>query len=107
MAWTVETLDHRVDRELRKLPSDILARFIRVSELISELGPDKVGMPHVKYLKAGLWEMRLKGKDGIARAIYVKAQGQRIVVVHAFAKKTQRTPTAALETALQRAKEVI
>jgi len=49
----------------------------------------------------------MKGKDGIARALYVTAVGQRVVVVHAFAKKTQRTPQRALEIARARAKEVV
>ena len=51
--------------------------------------------------------MRMKGKDGIARAIYVTASGERVVVVHAFAKKTQKTPARALEVARVRAKEVV
>lgn len=50
--------------------------------------------------------MRMSGKDGIARAIYVKAQGQRLVVVHVFEKKTQKTPKTAMDTARKRAKEV-
>lgn len=106
MQWTVETLDKRVDRELAKLPHDILARFVHISELLCDFGPDSVGMPHVKYLQKGLWEMRMKGKDGIARAIYVKAQERRLVVVHAFTKKSQKTPAKALATALDRAKDI-
>ena len=103
---SVETLDKRVDRELTKLPRDLYARFLRVAELLSDLGPGAVGMPHVRSLSGtgNLWEIRMNGKDGIARAIYVKASGQRLVVVHAFQKKTQKTPKAALETARQRAK---
>jgi phage-related protein len=50
--------------------------------------------------------MRLIGSSGIARAIYVTAVGQRVVVVHAFVKKTQKTPQRALEIARQRAKEI-
>ena len=63
-------------------------------------------MPHVRSLSGAgsLWEIRMSGKDGIARAIYVKASGQRLVVVHAFQKKTQKTPKTALETARKRAK---
>lgn len=106
MPWIVETLDRRVDRELEKLPRDVFARFLHVSELLSEFGPESVGMPHVRTLKNGLWEMRMSGKDGIARAIYVKADMQRLVVVHAFQKKTQKTPQRALEIARRRAKEV-
>jgi phage-related protein len=51
--------------------------------------------------------MRMVGRDGIARAIYVTASGQRIVVLHAFVKKTEKTPRRALETARARAKEVV
>jgi phage-related protein len=62
--------------------------------------------PYVKHLDGKLWEMRMKGRDGIARAIYVTAQGERVIVLHAFVKKTQKTPQRALEIARERAKEV-
>jgi phage-related protein len=62
--------------------------------------------PYVKHLDGKLWEMRMKGKDGIARAIYITAQGERVVVLHAFVKKTQKAPQRALEIARERAKEV-
>lgn len=62
--------------------------------------------PYVKHLGGKLWEMRMRGKDGIARAIYVTAPGERVVVLHAFVKKTQKTPQRALEMARDRAKEV-
>ena len=106
MTWTVEVLDHRVEKEIMALPVSIRASFFRISELLAEHGPDLVGMPYVKSLGAGLWEIRAKGKDGIGRGIYVKADGRRIVVVHAFTKKTQKTPKRALELARKRAKEV-
>lgn len=62
--------------------------------------------PYVKHLDGKLWEMRMKGRDGIARSIYVTASDQRIVIVHSFMKKTQKTPKAALKLASARAKEV-
>src|SRR5690348_15062425 len=62
--------------------------------------------PYVKHLQGPLWEMRMKGKDGIARAAYVTAAGKRVVVVHVFPKKTQKTPRREIEEALRRAKEV-
>ena len=62
--------------------------------------------PYVKHLEGPLWEMRMKGRDGIARAAYVTATGRRVVVVHVFRKKTQRTPRREIEVALRRAKEV-
>jgi phage-related protein len=64
------------------------------------------GEPHVKHLEGKLWELRLTGRDGIARALYVTAIGRRVVVVRAFVKKTQRTPRAEIELALRRAKEI-
>lgn len=60
----------------------------------------------MKHLEGPLWEMRMKGKDGIARAAYVAASGRRVVVVHVFAKKTQKAPRREIEMALKRAKEV-
>jgi phage-related protein len=60
----------------------------------------------VEYLEGALWEMRIKGRSGIARAVYVTAVGKRIVVVHVFEKKTQKTPRREIATALKRAKEV-
>jgi phage-related protein len=106
MKWTVETLNKTVDAELAALPADMRARFIHISGLIEEFGIEQIREPHVKHLRGPLWEMRMKGKDGISRAIYVTASGQRIVVVRAFVKKTQATPGHAIELALKRAKEV-
>jgi phage-related protein len=62
--------------------------------------------PHVKHLEGPLWEMRMKGRDGISRAIYVTARGRRVVVLRVFVKKTLKTPSREIELALERAKEV-
>jgi phage-related protein len=106
VAWRVQTLDERVDAELDALPVDMRAKFIHIAELLVAFGPCQVREPYVKPLGDKLFEMRMKGKDGIARAIYVAASNQRLVVLHAFRKKTARTPRAAIRTALERAKEV-
>jgi phage-related protein len=106
MLWTVETLNSAVDAELEALPEDMQARFVYISRLIEEFGLEKVREPHVKHLIGRLWEMRLKGRDGISRALYVTATGRRVVVVRAFIKKTQTTPRNELELAMKRAKEV-
>ena len=74
--------------------------------LIAENGLERMREPYVKHLEGSLWEMRLKGKDGIARAAYVTAMGKRVVVVHVFGKKTQKTPRREIDMALRRAKEV-
>ena len=106
MRWTVETLDARVDGELLALPEDMLARFYRIGELIEAKGLTNVGAPHVKHLTGKLWEMRMSGRDGIARALYQAASGQRVVVLRVFVKKTQKTPQSEIQLTLERAKEI-
>lgn len=106
MRWRVEFLDEAVEAELEAMPVDIQASFLRISRLIEFEGLHKVREPYVKHLEGPVWEMRMKGRDGIARAAYVTATGQRVVVVHVFRKKTQKTPRREIEMALRRAKEV-
>ena len=106
MAWMVEFLDETVRDELRVLPDDIRARFERIVHLIEARGLEQLREPYVKHLEGPVWEMRMKGRDGIARAAYVTASGRRVVVVHVFVKKTQKTPRREIEIALRRAKEV-
>ena len=107
MAWTVETLNDVVDAELEDLPADMQASFVHISGLIEEFGLERVREPHVKHVRGSLWEMRLKGRDGISRALYVTAAGGRVVVVRVFIKKTQKTPNREIELALKRAKELL
>jgi phage-related protein len=95
-----------VKAELERLPVDIQASFLRISRLIEAEGLERMREPYVKHLEGPLWEMRMKGKDGIARAAYVTATGRRVVVVRVFAKKTQKAPRRETELALKRAKEV-
>ena len=106
MAWSVELLNKTVEKELQALPKDMRARFIKISQMIEEHGLHEVGMPYVRHLQDKLWEMRLKGKDGISRALYVSAVGECVVVVRIFVKKTQKTPSREIKLALERAKEV-
>ena len=103
--WTVHTLNSTVDHELETLPADIRSRFVRVSRLLEQFGPQDVGMPHIKSLGAKFWEIRASGRDGIARGIYIYASGKKIIVLHVFMKKTQKTPSTALEIATKRAKQ--
>ncbi len=106
MAWTVETLNETVDAELAELPVDMRARLVRISELIESVALPNVKEPHVRHIRDQLWEIRLKGKAGIARALNVTAKEQRVVIVRAFIKKTEKTPTGEIGLALQRAKEL-
>ncbi len=99
-------LDVRVRDELEALSADMRARFQRIVELIQRHGLERMREPHVKHLEGSLWEMRMKGRDGISRAIYVTAKGRRVVVVRVFIKKTENTPRREIDLALERAKKV-
>jgi len=102
--WTV-TLHPLAESELMALPADMQARFLRIAELLEDYGPQRVGLPHVRPLESKLWEMRMKARDGIARAVYAAIQGRRLLVLHVFVKKTKTTPREAIETALLRLKD--
>ena len=106
MRWRVEILNEIVAAEIAALPADMQARFLRLAERIAAAGLESLGEPHVKHIEGKLWELRLTGRDGIARALYVTAIGQRVVVVRVFVKKTQETPRSEIKLALQRAKEI-
>ena len=86
--------------------TDIKARFKRVRLLISEFGLERLPPKYVGHIQGPVWELRLKGKDGITRALYVTTSGKRVVIVRVFAKKTQKTPQREIKLALDRAKEV-
>jgi phage-related protein len=105
MRWSVGFLDEEARAALAALPLDMRASFQRIVELIQAHGLDRVREPYLKHLDGPLWEMRLKGRSGIARAIYITATGMRIVVVHVFVKKTQKTPRSEIEKALKKARE--
>jgi len=105
--WSVETLNDTVDREIGALPADMRARFVRISELLAAVGLERVREPYVKHLQGPLWEMRMTGRDGISRALYVTARDRRVVVVRVFIKKTRKTPHSEVRLALQRAREVL
>ena len=106
MAWTVETLNETVDEELAELAADMRARLARIAALIEAVGLPNVKEPHVRHIRGSLWEIRLKGKAGIARALYVAAKEQRVVILRAFIKKTEKTPAGEIDLALQRAKDL-
>jgi phage-related protein len=103
MKWTVETLNASVDEEIEALPDDMKARLVWISALIEAHGLERVGAPHIKPIEGRLWEMRLKGRSGISRALYVTVSGRRVVIVRVFVKKTEKTPRHEIELALARA----
>jgi|ERR1043165_1350398 phage-related protein len=106
MPWAVETLNATVDAEIAALPADMQARYLRLIDVIQQAGFESLPRDSVQHLEGKLWELRMTGRDGISRAIYVTATGRRVVVVRVFIKKTQETPGRELRLARQRAREV-
>lgn len=104
--WRVDYLDEVVAREVLALPADMQAKLARIVDLLASWGPHRVGMPYTRPLGEKLWEIRLSGRAGIARVIYVAVQDRRLILVHAFVKKTQKTPSGAITTALRRMKDI-
>lgn len=104
--WTVAFVDRTAEEEVEALPSDLRAKFRRTVELIGIRGLQAVHEPYVKHLEDKLWEIRLSGRDGIARSLYVTASGRRVMVLRTFVKKTQKTPRREIEIALQRARTI-
>ncbi len=83
----------------------MLADYARLVELLMEFGPD-LRMPHSRALGGGLFELRPRSHEGVGRALYCYLIGERVVVLHAFVKKTPTTPARHLQTARRRMKEV-
>jgi phage-related protein len=104
--YLVEYFNERVLAQIEAWPVGILADYARIVELLMEFGPD-LGMPHSRSLSGGLFELRPRGPEGIGRAMYCYLVGERVVVLHAFVKKTRAAPKRDLEIARRRLKEVL
>lgn len=106
MTWTFEFASNVAVEEAATLPPDLRARLERFAELIEAHGIAALREPYAKHLEGKLWELRLKGRSGIARSLYVTVTGKRVVVLRTFVKKTQKTPRREIDLALARAKEI-
>jgi phage-related protein len=105
MPYSIEYFNEPVLAEIERWPVGILADYARLVELLMEFGPD-LRMPHSRALGRGLFELRPRGREGIGRALYCYLLGERVVVLHAFVKKTKATPMHDLAIARRRMKEV-
>lgn len=94
------------EQEFNALPMDVRAHGAWIIELLESQGPQQVREPYVKPVEGKLWEMRLKGRAGIARALYFAQVGRRLCVVRVFVKKTEKTPRREIELALRRLAKV-
>jgi len=91
MNWTITYYSESVQSEILAMPAGFLARFLKYTDRMELYGPD-LGMPHTRSMGEGLFELRLKAAEGIARVFYCTMIGKRIVMLHQFTKKTEKTP---------------
>ena len=103
--WQITYFNDCIRRIVWQLPAGILADYLRLTDAMALYGAD-LRMPHSKSMGSGLFELRPKGPEGIARVFYCLQMGKTIVVLHTFVKKTQETPTKEIRLARERAKEV-
>jgi len=103
--YTITYYSEAVQEEILELPDTLAARYIVLTRRMVALGPN-LGEPHTKAFGEGLFELRLKGAEGIARVFFCTLIGKRIVMLHCFVKKTDRTPRRDLEIAENRMKEI-
>ncbi len=103
--YTIAYYSEAVQEQLLELPDTLAARYVVLTRRMVALGPN-LGEPHTKAFGDGLFELRLKGAEGIARVFFCTLVGKRIVILHSFIKKSERTPQRERETAESRMKEV-
>ena len=105
MEYTIGYYSEAVQDAILDLPDSLAARYVVLTRRMVVLGPN-LGEPHTKAFGAGLFELRLKGTEGIARVFFCTLVGKRIVMLHSFIKKTERTPPHERVIAETRMKEI-
>ena len=106
MEWQIKYYNQKLEEEILNLPEGLLARYLRLTDLMCEFGAN-LGMPHTKALDNGLFELRVKGKEGIARVFFCTKIGKKIIMLHSFVKKSQKIPKNELKIAKTRMSEVV
>ena len=106
MKWQIKYYNQKLEEEILDLPEGLLARYLRLTDLMGEFGAN-LGMPHTKALNGGLFELRVKGQEGIARVFFCVKIGKKIIMLHSFIKKSQKTPKKELRIAKSRMSEVM
>lgn len=106
MAYVIVYYNASVQGSIDEWPAGIGASYMRILEQMVVTGPN-LGLPYTRALGDGLFEIRAKGKEGIGRVFFGTQVGQRILILHGYIKKTQRTPQKELKIARKRLKEVL
>jgi len=103
--WKIEYYNEKLSQAILKMPPGLLARYVHLTDNMLEYGPN-LGMPHTRSLGQKLFEIRLKSGEGIGRVFYCARHSERIIMLHTFIKKSQKTPGKELEIARRRLREV-
>jgi phage-related protein len=104
MNWEIKYHNDKLQDAILKLSPGILARYFHYTDRMQVFGPD-LGMPHTRAMGSGLFELRLKSQEGIGRVFYCTLGERKIVMLHQFVKKTDKTPPKELAMANKRMKE--
>jgi len=105
MKWKITYYSESLQQEILTLPIGLQARYIHLTARMCIYGAN-LGMPHTKAMKNGLFELRMKSKEGIGRIFYCTLVNKHIVMLHCFVKKSQKTPKHDLNLAISRMKEI-
>ena len=105
MPWTIDYYSEDVRLEIEALPVGLRASYARLTELLEEFGLE-LRMPHSRAMGSGLFELRPRGREGIARVFYCTKVGRKIIILHSFIKKTNETPKREIDIARRRQREV-
>ena len=106
MNWEIVYFSSEIEKKILSLPNGLLARYLRLTDLMLEFGSN-LGMPHTRSLGDGLIELRVKGKEGIARIFFCTIVERKIVMLHVFIKKTNKTPKKEMKIAINRMRKVL
>ncbi len=105
MEWEIVYHSESIEQQVFALPDDLKAHYLRLTDLMMLFGPH-LKLPHTKAMGSGLFELRLKGREGIARVFYCTNVGRKIVMLHSFIKKSKKTLRRELDTAIKKMNEV-
>lgn len=105
MKWQIIYYNENLEQEILNLPDGLLARYFHLTDLMIEFGSN-LGLPHTKAIDKGLFELRIKSKEGIARVFFCTKIGKKIIMLHSYIKKSQKIPKQELKIAISRMQEV-
>ena len=105
MTYSIRYYSSDVLEQIFNLPNSLQARYILLTQRMIEYGPH-LGLPHTDSFGGGLFELRLRGNEGIARVFFCTLVEREIVMLHSFIKKSQKTPDRELKLARLRMREL-